>query len=80
MFVRAECSASKNRWQPVASWSPSQNRQTRWKEVTNDAADDVTRSRSFISALFESFRVASLLFPQLDASGLSWSGGDSESA
>ncbi|KRX51966.1 hypothetical protein T06_15775 [Trichinella sp. T6] len=78
MRVRAECSASKNRWQPVASWSSSQNGQTRWMEATN--AEDVTRSRPFLSALFESFRVASLLSPWLDASGLNSSGGDSESA
>ncbi|KRX12672.1 hypothetical protein T07_5777 [Trichinella nelsoni] len=80
MLIRAEYSASKNRWQPVASWSPSQNGQTRWTVATKAAADDVTRSCPFLSALFESFRVASLLSPWLDASGLNSSVGDSESA
>ncbi|KRZ37063.1 hypothetical protein T4C_8557 [Trichinella pseudospiralis] len=48
--------------------------------VTNAAADDVTRSRPFFLAFFNSFRVASPPFSSLDASGLNSSGGDSESA
>ncbi|KRX49412.1 hypothetical protein T09_4933 [Trichinella sp. T9] len=80
MLIRAEYPASKNRWQPVTSWSPSQNGQTRWTDVTNAAAEDVTQSRPFLSALYESFRVASPPFSSRDASGLNSSGGDSESA
>ncbi|KRZ81723.1 hypothetical protein T08_8863 [Trichinella sp. T8] len=80
MLIRAEYPAFKNRWQPVASWSPSQNGQTRWTDVTNANAEDATQSRPFLSALVNSFRVASPPFSSLDASGLNSSGGDSESA
>ncbi|KRX51644.1 hypothetical protein T09_15441 [Trichinella sp. T9] len=58
MLVRDEYSASKNRWQHMASWSPSQNGQTRWTEVTNAAADDVTRSRPFLAGRFATLSLA----------------------
>ncbi|KRY09189.1 hypothetical protein T12_12896 [Trichinella patagoniensis] len=62
MLVLAEWSASKNRWQPGASWSPSENGQTRWKDVTNASADDMTLSRSLLLTLLDSFRVPPSLF------------------